>query len=118
MKKVFLAMAVCLTMCFVLTSCSGDDKDEMLKSLSGTNWSYYAGGNSIILSFKSGTLYRLSLAGPDIDDIDVSGLYTYSKPNLTLIIGSGSDAEEISGVVEGDELTLIIEGYALTLIRD
>ncbi|MDR1347142.1 MAG: hypothetical protein LBJ63_01740 [Prevotellaceae bacterium] len=112
-----MAVAALLAMNVALTSCSKDDEVDAPDSLTGTTWVFSEGGNSLTVSFPTDMLYELSMSGPDIDEMDGMGFYTYSRPKVTLKLGIGDDAEEIIGTVNGNKLMLTYEGDNLTLTK-
>lgn len=111
-----------VTLSGLLSSCENDDdKVNAPESLSGTAWLYDTGettvtaegvevGVAIELDFTSTTKVDLNILVGGIKDnaFAISGLsvgtfsYTYSKPDVTVIIND----ETLKGRIDGNKLTI------------
>jgi hypothetical protein len=118
MKKLFyLAFAALLAINFTFTSCSKDDEIPTPDSLTGTVWTGSISGNSMTLSFETDILYKLTLSGPAVGNVEGMWFYSYSKPNLVLNLVSEDESEEIHGTVAGNKMTLDLWGTDFVLTK-
>jgi hypothetical protein len=106
MKNFLLTLSLAGLLVFGLSSCSKDKDDN--SSLARTTWvKYYPDFTTISIHFRTYAIVEIVETDRDgWDRYSTSGTYTYSEPNVTITISEDGDTYRITGIVNGDTLTL------------